>query len=383
MESRNDIRQAIDAHRREIMDFLRAMVDCDSFTRDKEGVDEVGRLVLEAMPAAFSRETVPSKTTGDHHVCRRPGDGARPVVMAGHLDTICCPDESFAGLTAEGDKLIGPGVNDMKGGIAVIVWSLKVLEECGLLGDLPVTCIFNGDEEQGSPSSNRIFRDMGGKACVGLVYECGHPKGTVVTKRKGIQRHRLHIAGKAAHFGNLKGPKMSAVEEMAHKILAAEALNREDGSVAVNVGRAEGGLLANCVAEQASMDFELRYWDAALAAEASEQVVELCRAPVVPGCTLRCERLSGRPPMEPDAPLFALTAKVSAALGRPISEEARGGVSDACWLSHVGVPTVDGLGPLGDLDHTADEYIIAETLYERIELTVHLLLALRQAGFVS
>ena len=173
---------------------------------------------------------------------------------------------------------------------------------------------------------------------------------------------------------------------MARTILAVEALNRADGSVVANVGRAEGGLLANTVAADASMEFECRYWRADLEGEALEAVRELAATADVPGCTTELTTLSRRPPMDPNPDsqrLFDLVVETAGELGQSVVEERRGGVSDACWLSHVGIPTIDGLGPLGDQDHSPDEYILTETLFDRIELTAHVLLAIRDRGLLK
>ena len=378
MLPRSEIRECIDKLRPEILDWLRLSIACNSYCHNKAGVDEVGRMVAEAMPKSFSHELSSQQTVGDHHVFTQHGNGGRPMVLAGHLDTLCPPDPEFDEMVEDGDLLRGPGVNDMKAGDAVIVWSLRVLESCGLLRDLPMVCIFNGDEELGSPTSNSIFRGMAGQAAFALVFECSAPDGTVVVGRKGIQRFRMKIKGKACHFGNLKESKVSAVEELAHKILAVEGVNRDDGSLVANVGRVEGGLLANCVADHAEMDFEFRYWHRSFETEVREMVNRLSGSVEVTGCRIETERLSHRPPMQPNAAsreLYERIRRIGESLGIRIAEEKRGGVSDACWLSYVGVPTVDGLGPLGDHDHTPDEYIVTESLFQRIELTANLLIA--------
>ena len=386
MPPNHDIHAFVHDNRAEIPALLREMVTTSSFTHDKAGIDAVGRIVTEHMPPGFEHEHVPNPNGGDHHVFTHPRGGTLPVVLAGHLDTIEVDTPGAPTLTEEGDCLLGPGVNDMKGGVTVILWALKALEASGLLKDLPVTCVFNGDEEQGSPDSCRLFTGMRGRASVGLVFECGGPAGTVVTQRKGITRWRLDIRGQACHFGNLRGPKVSAVEEMARKTLAVEALNRADGSVVANVGRAEGGLLANTVAAHASMDFECRYWRADLEDEVRTTVEDLAASVDVPGCTTELTTLSRRPPMDPSPEarrLFDLVLETAEGLGQRIVEEKRGGVSDACWLAHVGVPTIDGLGPLGDKDHSPDEYILTRSLFDRIELAARLLLALPRHGFLA
>lgn len=371
----DNINRAIAKFRPDIMVFLADIVGINSFSRNRTGVNRVAERVVASLPRGFSCRTISGKDLGDHHICTRLRAGRAPIILAGHLDTLCPEDPEFNKLIAAGDRLLGPGVNDMKSGVAVIVWALRVLEECGLLNQLSIRCIFNGDEELGSFNSYSIFAEQRGNAQAALVYECGGPEGTIVTTREGIQRFRLTVTGKGAHFGNLKERKVSAIEELAHKILDVEKMNG-DPNLSVNVGRIEGGLAANKVAEQSFMDFELRYWDPALQNRVNEFVASLVKTIAVPGCQCRVEGLSHRPPMKPTPEsrrLFERIAGLGARLGETIKEEKRGGVSDACWLADAGIPTIDGLGPLGDNDFTRDEYIRAETLFQRIALTAHLL----------
>lgn len=380
MQRNEAVAAAINESRADIMAFLTQLVNCNSYVWDRDAVGRVAEMIVEAMPGSFTHEAIAADCFADHHRFSHVTDSSLPVVLAGHMDTLCPPEGRFQRLTEQGDKLLGPGVSDMKGGLTVLIWALKVLERCGLLNGMSLVCIFNGDEEVGSPTSGELFTAMKGKASRALVFEAGGPGGTVVTTRKGVARYRLDIRGKAAHFGCLQGDKTSAVEELAHKIQGVESLNAEDSSLVANVGKVEGGLAANKVAETAVMEFEVRYWDAAVGAKAAEGIEDLAQRPSVPGCDLALSRLSYRPPLQPSSEsraFFDLACKVAQSLGGTIIEEKRGGVSDANWLAYAGIPTLDGLGPIGDLDFTEDEYILKETLFQRIEIAAHLLLALQ------
>ena len=380
---RSAITQAIAESREQILAFLDKLVRCNSYSHNKSGVDEMGRLVAREMPRCFSHQVITNTSLGNHHIYSHANGDARPIVLSGHLDTLCPEDKTFNALTQRGDTLVGPGVNDMKGGDVALIWALKILQAVDRLDDLPLVCILSGDEELGSPTSRPLFQAMRDKASLGLVFECGGPAGTVVTTRKGIVRCRLHITGAPSHFGNLAGPKVSAVQELANKVLAIEALNRPDKSVVANAGKVQGGLAANAVAEQASMDFEFRFWDPELETGLRETVNRICNSITVAGCKTRLEQLSYRPPMQPSPAamgLFRMIVALAAELGQTIVEEKRGGVSDACFLSHAGIPTIDGLGPLGDKDFTKEEYIVTETLFQRIELAANLLLTLKETG---
>lgn len=381
LKARPHIGAIIRENQAAILSLLADMVNVNSYSHDPSGINRVGEIVQEAMPPGFKHTIAANPDGVNHHIFKHTAGGRPPIVLAGHLDTLCPPDPAFDRLREDGALLRGPGVNDMKSGDVVLIWALKVLHLCGALAEMPITCIFNGDEELGSPTSHGLFTGMRGAACA-LVFECGGPADTVVTTRKGVARYRLRIAGKPNHFGNLQEAKVSAIEELAHKILAVEAMNREDRSVAANVGRIEGGLAANAVASAAAMDFEARYWDSGLEPTVISEIEKLAIHNRVPGCRAALERLSYRPPMQPGAAalrLFKLIVARGQSLGMHITEEKRGGVSDACWLAHAGVPVIDGLGPLGDHDFTPQEYIRKDTLFSRIELAANLLMDLQEA----
>ena len=382
MQRNPAIARAVEEHRDAIKAFLAEMVNQTSYTHNPADVERVGAMVEREMPSCFELETFPNdRFAAARRFTHAPG--GRPILLGGHIDTLCPPDGPVTSLIDRGDKLLGPGVNDMKGGVCVMVWALKILDRLGMLADLPVVCVVNGDEEVGSPTSSPYFRETAKQAARALIFECSGPEGTVVTTRKGCLRYRLAITGAPSHFGNLKGRKSSAVLQMAHKTVAFEALNAPDGALAVNVGRVEGGLAANAVAEHATMDVDIRYWTLDAEAVAREKLEEINAACQVPGCDSRMERLSYRPPMRPtdeSMAMFDLIVRLGEALGEPIVEEKRGGLSDGNWVAHEGCPVIDGLGPRGDGDFTPDEFIYTESLFQRVELVATLLPELARRG---
>ncbi|MCK5844578.1 MAG: M20/M25/M40 family metallo-hydrolase [Victivallales bacterium] len=381
LNHRESISNAVNASRRDILNFLEQIVNINSYSHNKQGIDEVGTMIRNEMPECFSAETITHETLGDNYIYKNTKAEGLPILLVGHIDTLCPEDPEFNSLRADGEKLIGPGVNDMKGGDTVMIWALKILDQLGLLEDIPITCVFNSDEELGSIFSKDIFIEMEGKAKLALVFECGGLEGTVVTTRKSNARYRLEINGEANHFGNLKIPKVSAVEELANKITEIENLNTEDKSVVANVGKVAGGLAANAVAESAYMEFEVRHWDSNLEKQTIEKVKKIASTPTVKGCSITLQEMAYRPTMEPSVKsmnIFELIVESASELGQEIIEEKRGGLSDGNWLSHVGIPTIDGFGPLGDGDFTKNEFIYKQTLFDRIELMAHLLLKARK-----
>lgn len=375
------IKKEIARNRSKILKFLAELVRCNSFTHNKQGVDAVADLVAREMPADFTHDVIEDPVSGNHHVFHHAFGARAPVLLSGHLDTVCPAHPTFNSMREEGALMRGPGTYDMKGGDVVMVWALKVLEACGFLSKMDILCIFSGDEEQGSPGARAVFSEYKHKASLALVYEGGGKGGGVVTQRRGVLRYRLHSTGKAGHSGLVVGQKASAIEELAHQVLAIEALNTKDGTVCANVGRIEGGVMVNAVPAKASMDFEVRYWDRAVGARIESEIVKMMETPKIPGCTNRLDALAAMPPMMPTAAslrVFDVIQQSGRALGVPVMEEKRGGSSDGCFFSELGIPTIDGLGPIGDGDHSEEEHIITESLFDRIALTAHVLIELHR-----
>ena len=371
------IAQAVADNRTRILAFLKEIVEHSSASADKAGVEWIGERITREMPRRFTREVVNQDRYGNHLIFSHLLPPRLPAVMAGHMDTVCPP--GFDRLTPDGDLLRGPATADMKGGLAVLVWALNILEHVGLLENLPVVCIFNTDEEVNSPTSRDLFTGMRGKASAGLVFECAGLNNSAVTTRRGIAVYDLRITGQPGHAGLYQGEKVSAIQEAAHKVLAIEALNRPDNSLRAHVGMIRGGIAYNAIPEDATVTFELRYWDPTVGEQAMNAIQQTLTRPAVPGCRLTLKRRTFRPPMRPDenaAKLFRLAQGVAASLGQTLPPEERGGGSDASWLAHVGIPAIDGLGPIGDNDFTDREYLVTESLFQRIVLTAHLLLNL-------
>lgn len=384
MKYQKIIHESVNIHRKDILVFLEDMVNINSYSHNKQGVDKVGKLVRSAMPEYFKCDVDSQPEYGDNYIYRNSSGDGKTLLLGGHIDTLCPENPVFNKLVDYGDTLVGPGVNDMKGGISVLVWSLRILDEIGLLKNIPVSCIINGDEELGSPTSTRLFRSMKNEAELAIIFECGGPDCTVVTTRKGNYRKIMDITGIPNHFGNLKEQKVSAVEELAHRILQVESFNRPDGSLAANAGKIWGGLARNAVAEKAGMDFEIRFWNKHDAEETLKQFEESIKTPYVQGCKIELSDMPHRPPMTTSPmsmKLFDLIVDTGNKLGQMIIEEKRGGFSDGNSLTNVGIPTIDGLGPIGDKDFTPDEYIIKETLFERIELVTNLIIRIFERWF--
>jgi len=358
-------------HDQELFRFLRELVLEQSFSRNKAGVDRVGRLIVREMaelPLHCSR--VEQSELGDHLLFHSPacGAGRRPILLVGHMDTVFPPDSGFDGYREDDGRVFGPGVIDMKGGLATAVFALKALHHCGLLEQIPLTLICNSDEEIGSPTSAGIITREAEESLFGLVFECGGLNGEAVTGRKGKIGYALEVSGRAGHAAFAGTAKASAILELAHKVIAIERLNDPDRQLVVNVGTIRGGIGPNTVPEHAAAQIDIRYLTATDGQDcdlALRRIATDCRTAGTRGALTAT---SSRPPMVQtvaNGRLFDCIRRQAEDLGLPFLAELRSGVSDANTIAAAGIPVVDGLGPIGDCDHSRNEYMLRESLPQR------------------
>jgi glutamate carboxypeptidase len=362
--------------REEALAMLHHLVEIQSGSRNKPGLDhmarEMARILGEILPEV---RIVPFADHGNMVLARtRAAATGRPgTVLLGHMDTVFPADTHFRNYREDSDRAYGPGVYDMKGGLVVAVYALKALAELGLLDNMPVTVLCNSDEEIGSPASRALIEDTVRSARAALVFEGGGPQGDVVTGRKGRTGLKLTVRGRAGHAAK-GGAKASAIAELAAKIVAMEGLNKDD--VTVNVGLISGGIGPNTVPDLATAEIDVRFLTPASQTMVEAELARIAGECTVPGTRGELQAVSGRPPMPPtdgNRRLYLLARKQAQILGYELPEELRSGVSDANFIAALNVPVLDGLGPVGDLDHSDLEFIQKNTLMERAVLTAALL----------
>lgn len=355
---------------------LRHLVEIQSGSRNKPGLDHMAREMARILGEILPEVRVVSFADHGNMVLARTRAAAtgRPgTVLLGHMDTVFPADTHFRNYREDNDRAYGPGVYDMKGGLVVAVYALKALAELGLLDDMPVTVLCNSDEEIGSPVSRALIEDTVRSARAALVFEGGGPQGDVVTGRKGRTGLKLTVRGRAGHAAK-GGAKASAIAELAAKIVAMEGLNKDD--VTVNVGLISGGIGPNTVPDLATAEIDVRFLTPASQTMVEAELARIAGECTVPGTRGELQAVSGRPPMPPtdgNRRLYLLARKQAQILGYELPEELRSGVSDANFIAALNVPVLDGLGPVGDLDHSDLEFIQKNTLMERAVLTAALL----------
>lgn len=354
-------------------------IDCGSYTPD--GVNRIADAVADALARLGAdveriahRPHDGQRQLGDLVVGRLAGDGPR-LLLIGHMDTVFDPGTAAERpYRSSGRRATGPGVTDMKAGLLAGLHAIGALHEAGV--HPAVTFVANPDEEIGSPFSTPHIRDLAQHHDAALVLECARANGDIVSARKGIADFHLTFVGRAAHAGVEPEKGRSAIVEAAHQVLTLHGLNGRWPTVTVNAGVIGGGTRPNVVAERCELQVDLRAatveaFDAAVA-----EVERIVASPSVDGVRGTLERISGHPPMEKSAAsgrLVDLAVGIAGDLGFDLRDAATGGASDANTTAALGVPTLDGLGPVGGDDHSVDEWLDLSSIGPRTTLLAALM----------
>ncbi|HEY75149.1 MAG TPA: M20 family metallopeptidase [Thermoflexia bacterium] len=359
----------------EMVDLLRRLVELESPSTDKAAADRISRYVADRAREAGAEVTfVPQEQYGDHLLARWGGDGNGFLLLC-HLDTVwpvgTLKERPWR---VEGDRAFGPGCYDDKASAVVILTALRGLRELGLRPSRPVTVLFNTDEEVGSRSSRPLIEAEAARAAVVFCVEPARPDGSLKVWRKGTGRYVITALGRAAHAGADHEKGINAIEELAHQVLRLQGMTDYERGTTVNVGWMQGGTRTNIVPEQAQIRVDLRVRTQAEAVRMDETIKGL--RPVLPGARLMIEGGPSRPPME-EGPVtlepFRRAREIGAELGITLTAGGSGGASDGNFTAALGVPTLDGLGPVGDGAHSVDEYVLIPSLPERAALLAALL----------
>lgn len=360
----------IAGERAAILALIETLVNTDSGSHDKAGVDAVGAHIREFLAArGIVCDTIPNDRFGDA-IRAQVGEGrAGNILLMGHRDTVYARGEAARRpFRINAGRGFGPGCCDMKAGLAMNAIVLAACKTFGAPGS--VVALFTADEEIGSPSSRALIEAEARHARAVFNAEPGRPEGGVVTGRKGGVFMRLDVAGKAAHSGNDRADGVSAIEEIARKIPELHAITDRARGVSCNVGILAGGLVVNMVAPSATAELDLRFADPAHREVAMADIERIVAHSHLAGASSRLTITGEFKPLvasEDSRRLYAHYAACAGELGQAVREEFAGGCADSGFAASVGAPTICGVGPIGGRAHTPDEYLDIETIVPRAQ----------------
>ncbi len=360
-----------------LLGVLTGLVRLESPTTDPAAVDRCGERLAEHLgEMGGAVERIPSSTSGAHlRATFGSASAARQVMLLGHFDTVWPVGQIERMPLRESDgRLYGPGVFDMKAGIVIGMLAVRALAAASRLDDLRVVMLWTADEERGSRSSRGLVEEEARGSSVVFVLEPALPGGAVKTGRKGCGEFELRVRGVPAHAGIDPTRGASAIDELAAQIRAIGALRDHGRGVTLNVGVIEGGDRPNVVAEHARAVIDAR---AATMEDAHriEQSMQALR-PVLERTSLEVGGGFSRPPFERTeevARLYHVARSIAAGMGRDLGEGTTGGGSDGNFTGALGVPTLDGLGAVGDGAHALDEHVVTADLTWRAALLAELI----------
>jgi len=358
-----------------VLETAEALVALESPTTDKAAVDRCGAALasrLEAIGGRVSR--LPRRDRGDHLLAEF-GCGASQILLLGHFDTVWPVGQlDRMPLMHKEGRLHGPGVFDMKAGIAIAMLGTRALLETEVKSPHRIVMLWTTDEEVGSETSRAAIEDEARRSAAVLVMEPSLPGGAVKTARKGCGSYHVVVRGVAAHAGIEPQKGASAVQELAHQILAVNALQDLARGVSVNVVQVSGGLRSNVIPDEARATVDVRVPSAAAAA-AIDAAFRALR-PVDSRTTIEVAGGMDRPPLERTghvARLYEQASGVARELGAELGEGGTGGGSDGNFTAALGVPTLDGLGAIGDGAHALHEHVEIDSLADRAALIAGLM----------
>lgn len=362
----------------DMVDLLGRLVNIDSPSTDKTCVDSLCETLQELWTDAGARTEIIKQDTYGNHLRAEWGQGTDQVLILCHMDTVWEKGEAQRRpFKVEGGKAFGPGAYDMKAGIVEALFTAHCLGDLGFTPPHRVVVLHNSDEEIGSPSSRAIIEEEAKKSKAVLVLEPSAGAGAIKTWRKGVGMFQVRVTGRPAHAGANYEMGASAIQEAAHQILYLHSLTDLDEGTTVNVGTIRGGTRANVVAEEAVLAVDLRVKTVEAANWVIPKIMGL--RPKDPRVTIEVTGGLNRPPMERNQrnlALFHLARSVGMEMGIQLTESGTGGGSDGNFTSALGIPTLDGLGPVGGGAHARDEYLLVSSLPERASVVAGVLLNL-------
>lgn len=363
-----------------MVDTLTTLINYETPTRDKTYVDKLGAFMESQFMAlgASSVKTLAQTEVGDFKLAKWNEDApGKPIMFLIHIDTVW-PLGTLAErpVTIDADgRLFGPGAVDMKGGITIVLESIRALKDLNMMPNRPIWVLMTSDEEIGSIHSIPVLEQIGKECGLVLVMEPGTKEGAIKTWRKGLATYRVHVEGRPAHAGNAPEQGINAIVELAQQIVRINGLNDLKNGTSVSVTMTEGGSAGNVIPAKANAYVDTRF----LAVREMNRVKDALNDlhPFIPGAKVTLEEIHSRPPMEHNDLMKKVVAQCKAIgekYGVTVREDGSGGGSDGNITAAMGIPTLDGLGPQGDGLHALHEHVVINSLPTRAALMAGMLL---------
>ena len=362
-------------HAPAMLDLLKRLVEIESPSHDKAGVDRVGSLVAEECRRLGAALTIHPQTIVGDQVEAHWGEWRNGILLLSHMDTVHPVGSLHGNPFHEADgRIMGPGTQDMKGGIVIGLTALASMAEGSHAPARGMTALFTSDEEIGSQASRLLIETLARQSSLVLVLEPSMPDGAIKTWRKGVGDFIVSVHGRAAHAGSDHQMGRNAIEELARQVLVIQKLTDYDQGTTLNVGTIRGGTASNVVPEEATAEVDLRV----LKPTEFERIHASLHAlkPVLDGTTIEVSGELNRPPMPFDEIMkatFEKARRIATGIGMQLRAGGTGGASDANFVAPLGVPVLDGLGAIGAGEHTGREFIFKHSLPERAELLAAIL----------
>jgi glutamate carboxypeptidase len=372
-----------EGNKSEILEFIGWLVNQESMSREAEATRRIAANLAARLEASGARVDIfndpkygstlrasfhlaaPGASTGDN----------RQLLVVGHLDTVW-PLGTLAArpFRVEDGRAYGPGIFDMKAGVAIAAFACRAIKEMGRNTVRTVTLLMTCDEETGSHFSREIIEDEARRSRAALVLEPPIPGGTIKTGRKGVGEFELIVRGRSAHAGNDPRLGVSAITEMAHQILVVNSMIDYEHGTTLNVGVVKGGVLSNVVAAEARASIDMRFQTV----EEGERITGLMRSlrPALDGAVVEVRGGINRPPLvrtDEIGALFEHARALASEIGYELKEGSVGGGSDGNFIAALGVPVLDGLGVDGAGAHAEHEHIIIDDIPRRATLLTRLI----------
>jgi glutamate carboxypeptidase len=372
----------IESLQQDMLATLETLVKLESPSTDKAAADAYAEMLAARFEDLGGRISLEYDMTSGAQVkvdfSSSQGGANKPVLLLCHYDTVW-PLGTIDRMPfrIEGDKAFGPGVYDMKASHAMVEYALRAIAELGMPLPRPVEVLFTSDEEIGSLASRELIESRAQQAEYVLVLEPPTAGGALKTARKGVGDFDLQVNGRASHAGSQPELGISAINELAHQILMIQELEDLDKGTTINTGVIQGGTRGNVIAARAEAQIDVRAWTP----EEAQRIEQEMRAlqPKSPGIVLTVEGGFERPPLvrsEAIVHLFQRVKKIGDQLGLDLEEGSTGGGSDGNFTAALGVPTLDGMGAMGDGAHADHEHILISHLAPRTSLLAAALLTL-------